>query len=124
MVCEFHDSLQLKGVPVKMSGFVSALSVFPTCYKPFYTVLFSKELQSWLESSKFGYYPKLSAETVDLSSGDEKMNKAKPDNFTGTPFMFMRCYFIMFCNCLRISSCFAIVCEFHHVVQLFLYFTM
>ena len=32
--------------------------------------------------------------------------------------------FIMLCNCLWISPCCAIVCEFHHVVQLFWYFTM
>ena len=76
----------LKGVSVKMSGFVSALSVFPTSCNTFYTDSLSLKLQSLSESSKLGYYPKLSAETVDLSSWDEKKNKAKPDNFTETPF--------------------------------------
>merc|ERR1711923_177795 len=33
-------------------------------------------------------------------------------------------YFTMLCNCLCISSCCAIICVFHHVVQLFVYFTM
>ena len=87
-----HKSFQiylqlLKGVPVKMSGFVFNFCVFPTSFDACYSGLLPEILQAMLEWPKLGFYPKLCVDLVDLSNREQKRQKAKTDIFTGTPFI-------------------------------------
>ena len=69
-----------------MSGFVSTFCVFPTSFNACYTGLLPEILQAMLECPKLRFYPKSCVDLVDLSSRDQKRQKAKTDIFTGTPF--------------------------------------
>ena len=80
----------LKGVPVKMSGFVFTFCVFPTSFDACYSGLLPEILQAMLEWPKLGFYPKLCVDLVDLSNREQKRQKAKTDIFTGTPFRWLK----------------------------------
>ena len=82
---KFCFLLLLKGVPVKMSGFVFTFCVFPTSFDACYPEI----LQAMLEWPKLGFYPKLCVDLVDLSNKEHKRQKTKMDIFTGTPFTFI-----------------------------------
>ena len=70
-----------------MSGFVFTFCVFPTSFNACYTGLLPEILQAVLECPKLRFYPiKLCADLVDLSSRDQKRQKATPDIFTETHF--------------------------------------
>ena len=69
-----------------MSGFVFTFCIFPTSFDACYSGLLSEILQAMLEWPKFGFYPKLCVDLVDLSNREQKRQKAKTDIFTGTPF--------------------------------------
>ena len=79
----------IKGVPVKMSGFVFTFCVFPTSFDACYSGLLPEILQAMLEWPKLGFYPKLCVDLVDLSNREQKRQKAKTDIFTGTPFILI-----------------------------------
>ena len=85
----------IKGVPVKMSGFVFTFCVFPTSVDACYSGLLPEILQAMLEWPKLGFYPKLCVEMVDLSNREQKRQKAKTDIFTGTPFNMSTCPSLM-----------------------------
>ena len=65
----------LKGVPVKMSGFVFTFCVFPTSFNASFTGSLPENLQAMLECPKLGFYPKLCVDLVDLSSRDQKQKR-------------------------------------------------
>ena len=82
----------VKGVPVKMTSFVFTFCVFPTSFNASFTGSLPENLQAMLECPKLGFYPKLCVDLVDLSSRDQKRQKAKMDIFTGTPFRKLTCF--------------------------------
>ena len=90
----------IKGVPVKMSGFVFTFCVFPTSFDACYSGFLPEILQAMLEWPKLGFYPKLCVDLVDLSNREQKRQKAKTDIFTGTPFsllvMLAALYYVLY----------------------------
>ena len=82
-----NQKIELKGVPVKMSGFVFTFCVFPTSFDACYSGLLPEILQAMLEWPKLGFYPKLCVDLVDLSNREQKRQKAKTNIFIGTPFI-------------------------------------
>jgi len=81
---------------VNMFGFVFDFCGFPTSCNACNTGLMSETLSAMLERANYDFTLSYMLTSMDKSSKDKKIQKAKPDIFTETPFISFIFYFFPF----------------------------